>query len=205
MSAAGRLPGRLPARRQRRPPHRHPGRGPERDRGRRRAVVVAAAALVTVFAFGNGDAVFFGLPGGLTPGHAILVMEVAIALFVVVISLRNGRIAAPIMALAQLGIAALPGPRRPPAGAGPAAALLVRPADHGDGARHRDHRAADLRPRPRLHARLPALEPDDRRPAHRRSSSCSSCSSRRCSASWSPTTCRCCWSSGRSRRSARSS
>jgi ech hydrogenase subunit A len=58
-----------------------------------------------VFAFGNGDAVFFGLPGGLTPGHAILVMEVAIALFVVVISLRNGRIMAPIMALAQLGIA----------------------------------------------------------------------------------------------------
>src|SRR5664280_356274 len=67
--------------------------------------VVAAASLVTVFAFGNGDAVFFGLPGGLTPGHAILVMEVAIALFVVVISLRNGRIMAPIMALAQLGIA----------------------------------------------------------------------------------------------------
>jgi len=44
-----------------------------------------------------------GLPGGLTPGHAILVMEVAIALFVVVISLRNGRIMAAIMALAQLG------------------------------------------------------------------------------------------------------
>jgi ech hydrogenase subunit A len=67
--------------------------------------VVAAAALVTVFTFGNGDAVFFGLPGGLTPGHAILVMEAMIAIFVVVVSLQNGRVLAPIMALAQLGIA----------------------------------------------------------------------------------------------------
>ena len=67
--------------------------------------VVAAASLVTVFAFGNGDAVFFGLPGGLTPGHAILVMEAAIAIFVVVVSLQNGRVLAPIMVLAQLGIA----------------------------------------------------------------------------------------------------
>ena len=68
-------------------------------------LVVAAASLVTVFAFGNGDAVYFGLPGRLTPGHAILVMEAAIAIFVVVVSLQNGRIVAPIMALTQLGIA----------------------------------------------------------------------------------------------------
>ncbi len=68
-------------------------------------VVVAAAAIATVFAFGNADARFFGLPGGLTPGHLVLVMEVAIALFVVVVSLQNGRIVAPIMAVAQLGIA----------------------------------------------------------------------------------------------------
>jgi ech hydrogenase subunit A len=68
-------------------------------------VVVAAASLVTVVAFGNGEAIFFGLPGGLTPGHAILVVEVAIAMFVVVVSLQNGRVVAPVMALAQLGIA----------------------------------------------------------------------------------------------------
>ena len=68
-------------------------------------VVVAAASLVTVVAFGNGEAIFFGLPGGLTPGHAILVVEVAIAIFVVVVSLQNGRVVAPVMALAQLGIA----------------------------------------------------------------------------------------------------
>ena len=67
--------------------------------------VTAAAAVVTVVAFGNGDAVFFGLPGGLAPGHAVLAMEAAIAIFVVVVSLQNGRVVAPIMALAQLGIA----------------------------------------------------------------------------------------------------
>src|SRR5664280_966473 len=68
-------------------------------------VVVAAASLVTVFTFGNGDAIFFGLPGGVTPGHLVLVMDAAIAVFIVVVSLQNGRRLAPIMALAQLGIA----------------------------------------------------------------------------------------------------
>ncbi len=68
-------------------------------------VIVAALSLVTAFTFGNGGAIFFGLPGGITPGHFILVMEAAIAIFIVVVSLQNGRILAPIMALAQLGIA----------------------------------------------------------------------------------------------------
>ncbi|MCI4355142.1 MAG: hypothetical protein L3K06_07240, partial [Thermoplasmata archaeon] len=36
--------------------------------------IVAAAAIVTVVTFGNGDAIFFGLPGGLEPGHLILAM-----------------------------------------------------------------------------------------------------------------------------------
>jgi len=43
-------------------------------------VVVAAASMLTVFTFGNGDALFFGLPGGVTPGHLVLVMDAAIAL-----------------------------------------------------------------------------------------------------------------------------
>ena len=34
-------------------------------------VVVAAASLITVFTFGNGNALFFGLPGGVTPGHLV--------------------------------------------------------------------------------------------------------------------------------------
>ncbi len=78
----------------------------------RNAIVIAACAGVviasvgTVIAFGNGDAVFFGLPGGLTPGNAILVLEAAIALFVVVVSVQHRRFLAPVMALAQLGIAA---------------------------------------------------------------------------------------------------
>jgi ech hydrogenase subunit A len=61
--------------------------------------------MLTVFTFGNGDALFFGLPGGVTPGHLVLVMDAAIAVFIVVVSLQNGRRLAPIMALAQLGIA----------------------------------------------------------------------------------------------------
>jgi ech hydrogenase subunit A len=66
--------------------------------------VVAAASVGTVFAFGNGNAVFFGLPGDLVPGHAILGLEAVIALFIVVVSLQNRRYLAPVMALAQLGI-----------------------------------------------------------------------------------------------------
>jgi ech hydrogenase subunit A len=68
-------------------------------------IVVAAASLVTVFTFGNGNAVFFGLPGGFTPGHLVLLVEAAIAVFIVVVSVQNGRVVAPIMAAAQLGIA----------------------------------------------------------------------------------------------------
>ena len=68
-------------------------------------VVVAAASMLTVFTFGNGDALFFGLPGGVTPGHLVLVMDAAIAVFIVVVSLQNGRRLAPIIALAQLAIA----------------------------------------------------------------------------------------------------
>jgi ech hydrogenase subunit A len=77
----------------------------------RNALVVAACALialasvVTVVTFGNGSAIFFGLPGGLEPGFLIVAAEAAVALVVIVISLQEGRRLAPVMATAQLAIA----------------------------------------------------------------------------------------------------
>ena len=67
--------------------------------------VIAAAAVVTVLVFGNGEAVFFGLPGGLEPGIAILALETLIAGFVIVIGIQNSRWLAPVFAVAQLAIA----------------------------------------------------------------------------------------------------
>jgi ech hydrogenase subunit A len=67
-------------------------------------LLVAATAIATVVVFGNGDEVFFGLPGGLEPGQALLAVEIALTAFVLVISLKHRRFMAPILALTQLGI-----------------------------------------------------------------------------------------------------
>jgi ech hydrogenase subunit A len=69
------------------------------------SAVIIVASVVTVATFGNGGAVFFGLPGGVEPGAALLAAEIAITAFIVVIGVMNRRILAPVMALAQLGIA----------------------------------------------------------------------------------------------------
>ena len=53
-------------------------------------IVAGAASLITAVTFGNGGAVFFGLPGGLSPGYAVVAMEAAIALFVVIVGIRTG-------------------------------------------------------------------------------------------------------------------
>ncbi len=67
-------------------------------------ILVAALAIATVLAFGGASSVFFGLPGGMDPGRALMAVEIALAAFVVVIGLRHGRLASPVLALAQLGI-----------------------------------------------------------------------------------------------------
>lgn len=67
--------------------------------------VIAVAAIATAITFGNGAPVFFGLPGGLEPGLAIIVAEAAIALVVIAISFQHGRRLAPLLAAAQLAIA----------------------------------------------------------------------------------------------------
>src|SRR5512143_3346666 len=67
--------------------------------------VIALASVATAIAFGNGSAVFFGLPGDLEPGLAVVAAEAVIALFVIVVSLQHGRRLAPLLATAQLAIA----------------------------------------------------------------------------------------------------
>jgi len=66
--------------------------------------VVAVAAIVTAVAFGNGADRFFGLPGGLQPGAAVFVAEVAVSLFFIAVGIRYRRVIAPLLALAQLAI-----------------------------------------------------------------------------------------------------
>src|ERR1035437_7602172 len=69
------------------------------------SAVIALASIATVVTFGNGNAIFFGLPGGIVPGYALLAAEIAITAFIVVVGLQHGRVLAPAMALAQLTIA----------------------------------------------------------------------------------------------------
>jgi ech hydrogenase subunit A len=69
------------------------------------SAAIAAASVATVVTFGNGDGVFFGLPGGLVPGQALIAVEIAMTAFIVVIGVMNRRVIAPIMAVAQLAIA----------------------------------------------------------------------------------------------------
>lgn len=68
--------------------------------------IIAIASVVTVIASGLGEPVFFGLPLDVDPGPAILVAEVGIAAVLIVVSLQNGRRLAPLMAAAQVVIAA---------------------------------------------------------------------------------------------------
>jgi ech hydrogenase subunit A len=81
------------------------------DSRRRDAIVllacagVAALALVTALAFGNGDAVFFGLPGGIDPTLAVLGLELAIGALVIVIAVQHRRWLAPALVVPQLIIA----------------------------------------------------------------------------------------------------
>jgi ech hydrogenase subunit A len=70
------------------------------------SVAIMVASVATVVTFGNGDAVFFGLPGGVVPGQALFGVEIAMTAFIVVIGVANRRLLAPAMALIQLGIAA---------------------------------------------------------------------------------------------------
>jgi ech hydrogenase subunit A len=69
-------------------------------------VAVGAASVAAALTFGNGNAVFFGLPGNFVPGHWLLLVEVAITAFIVIVGLRSRRYLAPALALAQLGLAA---------------------------------------------------------------------------------------------------
>jgi ech hydrogenase subunit A len=67
-------------------------------------LIVAGASIVTAATFGNGNALFFGLPNGLTLGQGLLVLETLIAVFVLIVSIQNRRVLAPILVLAQLAI-----------------------------------------------------------------------------------------------------
>jgi ech hydrogenase subunit A len=66
--------------------------------------VVGAASVAAALRFGNGDALFFGLPGGRAPGHALLAVEALIALVVVALGVRGRRYLAPLLAILQLGV-----------------------------------------------------------------------------------------------------
>ena len=67
-------------------------------------LIVAGASIVTAVTFGNGNALFFGLPNRLTLGQGLLVVEVLIAAFVLFVSIQNRRVLAPILVLGQLAI-----------------------------------------------------------------------------------------------------
>jgi ech hydrogenase subunit A len=65
---------------------------------------VAALSVALVLTFGGADGVFFGLPGDGPLGSSLLVAEVVLTAFVVVVSIQQRRIAAPLMSMAQLAI-----------------------------------------------------------------------------------------------------
>lgn len=69
-------------------------------------VVTAVASIAAAVQFGNGNDVFFGLPGNVVPGHWPLVADALMAAFVVVVSIRSRRIVAPLLALASLAVTA---------------------------------------------------------------------------------------------------
>jgi len=68
------------------------------------SVVVGALAIATALAFGGSSSVFFGLPGGISLGESLIVVEIGLTVFTIAISLWNRRFLAPILAIAQLAI-----------------------------------------------------------------------------------------------------
>ncbi len=68
------------------------------------ALTIAAASVATAVTFGNGNAIFFGLPNGLSLGQGLLAAEIAIAVFVVAISIQHRRVLAPVLVLGQVAI-----------------------------------------------------------------------------------------------------
>jgi ech hydrogenase subunit A len=68
--------------------------------------LVAALAVLTAIVFGNGEAVFFGLPGGFDPTLAVFAAELVIGAAIVVIAVQNRRWLAPALVVPQLLIAA---------------------------------------------------------------------------------------------------
>jgi ech hydrogenase subunit A len=67
-------------------------------------IAVAVAAVAVAVGAGGGNSTFFGLPGDVAPGPALMTVEIALTGFVVAIGLMHRRVAAPVLALAQLGI-----------------------------------------------------------------------------------------------------
>ncbi len=68
------------------------------------SIVVAALSIATALAFGGADSVFFGLPGGLSLGPSLVVVETALTLFIVAAGLYYRRWLAPALAVGQLAI-----------------------------------------------------------------------------------------------------
>jgi ech hydrogenase subunit A len=68
------------------------------------SLIVAALSVAAVLTFGGADSAFFGLPGDLELGAALLVADVALAALVVVFSLYYRRFLALVLALTQLSI-----------------------------------------------------------------------------------------------------
>ncbi len=69
------------------------------------SLVVAGLTIAVALAFGGGDSVFFGLPGGVEPGYLLIAGELALTVFVIGISVYHRRWLAVALATGQLAIA----------------------------------------------------------------------------------------------------
>ncbi len=69
------------------------------------AVAISALATAASFVADGSNTVFFGLPGSPEIGPVLLALEAAMVVFIVAVSVRQRRVVAPLLALAQLGIA----------------------------------------------------------------------------------------------------
>lgn len=69
-------------------------------------VVVSVASVYAAVLHGNGPTVFFGLPAGWVPGHALLVAEGVLTAFILYMGVRHRMWLAPLLALMQLGVSA---------------------------------------------------------------------------------------------------
>jgi ech hydrogenase subunit A len=68
------------------------------------SLIVAGLSIATALTFGGADSVFFGLPGNLELGSALLVVEIGLTALIVVFGLYYRRFLAPLLALGQLAI-----------------------------------------------------------------------------------------------------